>query len=255
MTSMQRDVVIKLDAVSKKFSLTVDATRKQLKTVLVDSFLKRNSLQVLEENEFWALDKVSFEVERNERLAIIGHNGSGKSTLLKMLTGVYLPDIGSIEVVGNVGSILELSTGFKPELSGRQNIYLKFMLFRKNRATVDALLDDVIEFSELGKFIDTPLRNYSSGMKARLGFAIAVNMQPEVLILDEVFAAGDRRFRVKSEKKIKELYSQNTTILVTHSMSIVREVADKVGVLHNGRIEYFGDDITEGISFYEKITS
>ena len=206
----------------------------------------------LREDEFFALHDISLTIKKNEKVAILGPNGSGKSTLLKMLSGIYLPDKGEIKIDGNVSSILELSTGFKPELSGLENIYLKFAMMGKKKEEVDLIVDEVIAFSELEEFMDTPFKHYSSGMKSKLGFAIVTTMTPEILILDEVFAAGDKHFRAKSEARIKELYQNTTTILVTHSMGIVKDVVDRVIVLKKGE-KVFDGNTEDGIAFYNGI--
>jgi len=249
---MQNDTIIKLDNVSKVFSKNYKSARHQLKNIFKESFLGCTEKSTLQEDEFWALNNISFSVKRNEKVAILGPNGSGKSTLLKMLNGIYLPNKGEIVIDGNISSVLELSSGFKPDLSGYENIYLKFALLGKKREEVDEIIDEVISFSELGDFMETPLKHYSSGMKSKLGFAIVTTITPEILILDEVFAAGDKRFRAKSEARIKELYQNTTTILVTHSMSIVKDVADRVIVLKKGE-KVFDGNTKEGIAFYNDI--
>ena len=241
--------VIEANNISKIFSKNHKSARHQLKKVLFENYFGCQEKNVSGEDEFWALKNVSFSVKKNEKLAILGPNGSGKSTLLKMLNGIYMPDEGEIRVDGLISSILELSTGFNPELSGRDNIYLKLSLQGKHEEEVDAIIDEIIAFSELEDFIDTPLKHYSSGMKSKLGFAIVSNMDPEILILDEVFAAGDKSFREKSEKRIKELYKNTTTILVTHSMGIVKDIADRVIVLKKGELVFDGNP-EEGINFY-----
>jgi len=249
---MQNNTVIKLDNVSKVFSKNYKSARHQLKNIFKESFLGCSEKSTLQEDEFWALNNISFSVKRNEKVAILGPNGSGKSTLLKMLNGIYLPNKGEIVIDGNISSVLELSSGFKPDLSGYENIYLKFALLGKKREEVDEIIDEVISFSELEDFMETPLKHYSSGMKSKLGFAIVTTITPEILILDEVFAAGDKRFRAKSEARIKELYQNTTTILVTHSMSIVKDVADRVIVLKKGE-KVFDGNTKEGIAFYNDI--
>lgn len=249
---MQEKNVIEVNDVTKVFSKNHKSARVQLKKILKESFFGCSNISKLKEGEFEALKNLSFSVKRNEKLAILGPNGSGKSTLLKMLNGIYMPDKGEIQIEGIVSSVLELSTGFKPELSGLDNIYLKFSLQGKTREEVDEILDEVIEFSELKEFMDTPLKHYSSGMKSKLGFSIVSSMNPEILILDEVFAAGDQKFRIKSEQRIKELYQNTTTILVTHSMHIVRDVADRVIVLKKGQ-KVFDGGIEEGIKFYTQM--
>jgi len=249
---MNNDTVITLNNVSKVFSKNYKSARHQLKNIFKESFLGCPEKSQLGKDEFWALSDISFSIKRNEKVAILGPNGSGKSTLLKMLNGIYLPNKGEIVIDGNISSVLELSSGFKKELSGYENIYLKFALLGKKREEVDEIIDDVIAFSELEDFMETPLKHYSSGMKSKLGFAIVTTITPEILILDEVFAAGDKRFRAKSEARIKELYQNTTTILVTHSMSIVKDVADRVIILKKGK-KVFDGNVTEGIHFYNKL--
>jgi len=249
---MDNTNVIEVNNISKIFSKNHKTARMQLKKILLENYFGCKEKLASDEGEFWALKNVSFSVKKNEKLAILGPNGSGKSTLLKMLNGIYMPDEGEIKVDGLISSILELSTGFNPELSGRDNIYLKFSLQGKVEEEVDAIIEDVIAFSELEEFMDTPLNHYSSGMKSKLGFAIVSSMDPEILILDEVFAAGDKKFREKSEKRIKELYENTTTILVTHSMGIVKDIADRVIVLKKGELVFDGDP-EEGITFYNKM--
>ncbi len=249
---MDQSNVIELTNVSKVFSKNYKSARKQLIHILGESFMGCKEKTQLNQGEFWALKDISFSVKKNEKLAILGPNGSGKSTLLKMLNGIYLPNTGEIRVDGNISSVLELSSGFKPELSGFENIYLKFALLGKKKEEVDTIIDEVIAFSELEEFMETPLKHYSSGMKSKLGFAIVSSMDPEILILDEVFAAGDKKFREKSENRIRELYENTTTILVTHSMGIVKDVADRVIILKKGELVFDGGP-EEGIAFYDEM--
>lgn len=244
--------IIEITNVSKVFSRNYKSARHQLKQMFMENIFGCQDKSELNKDEFWALKDINFTVKRNEKLAILGPNGSGKSTLLKMLNGIYMPDEGEIKITGEISSILELSTGFKPQLTGLENIYLKFSLLGKTKQEVDEVLESVIAFSELGDFMDTPLKHYSSGMKSKLGFAIVTNMVPEILILDEVFAAGDQKFRAKSEARIKELYQNTTTILVTHSMGIVRDVADRVIVLQQGK-KVFEGNAEDGIAFYNEM--
>ena len=249
---MSADPVIELQNVSKAFSKNYKSAQYQLKKILQESFGGCQKKNQLNKDEFWALKDISFTVNKDEKVAILGPNGSGKSTLLKMLNGIYLPDQGQITVDGNISSVLELSSGFKPELSGYENIYLKFALLGKRKEEVDQIIDEVIAFSELEEFMDTPLKHYSSGMKSKLGFAIVTSIKPEILILDEVFAAGDKKFRSKSEARIKELYQNTTTILVTHSMSIVKDIANRVIVLQKGK-KVFDGNTKDGIAYYNEI--
>lgn len=249
---MEEEHLISIENISKIFSKNYTSARVQLKQLLLENFIGCRDHVNIHKDEFYALKNISLVINRNERVAILGPNGSGKSTLLKMLTGIYLPDSGTIKVKGNISSILELSTGFKPELTGLENIYLKFSMLGRKKEEVDKVLDKIIAFSELKDFMDTPIKHYSSGMKSKLGFAIVTTMTPEILILDEVFAAGDRKFKLKSKTRIKELYQNTTTILVTHSMSIVRDIADRVIILNKGE-KVFDGNVTEGISYYEEL--
>jgi lipopolysaccharide transport system ATP-binding protein len=251
---MSDHTVIELHNVSKAFSKNYKSARHQLKNMFKESFLGCPEKDTLGKDEFWALKNISLSIQKNEKVAILGPNGSGKSTLLKMLNGIYLPNKGEIVIEGEISSVLELSSGFKPDLSGYENIYLKFALLGKKKEEVDKIIDDVIAFSELEEFMETPLKHYSSGMKSKLGFAIATTITPEILILDEVFAAGDKHFRVKSEARIKELYQNTTTILVSHSMNIVKEMADRVIVLKKGE-KVFDGNTADGIDFYNTLMS
>jgi len=251
---MENNFSIEVNNVSKVFSRNYKSSKHQLINIFKESFLGCPEKAALQKDEFWALKDISFSVKKNEKVAILGPNGSGKSTLLKMLNGIYLPNQGEITVDGNISSVLELSSGFKPELSGYENIYLKFALLGRKKEEVDEIIDEVIAFSELEEFMETPLKHYSSGMKSRLGFAIVTSITPDILILDEVFAAGDKKFRAKSEARIKELYQNTTTILVTHSMGIVKDLASRVIVLQKGS-KVFDGGVKEGIEYYNKIMS
>jgi ABC-type polysaccharide/polyol phosphate transport system ATPase subunit/glycosyltransferase involved in cell wall biosynthesis len=249
---MDKDNVIEVTNLSKKFSKNIKSAKIQLKNIFVDTLFGLDRASKILPDEFYALKDISFSINQNENIAIIGSNGSGKSTLLKILNGIYTPDVGEVKIKGKVGSVLELSSGFKSELSGRENIYLKFALQGISKEEVDLIIDDVIAFSELENFMQTPLKHYSSGMKSKLGFAIVSSINPDILILDEVFAAGDKNFREKSEKRIKEIYKNSTTILVTHSMSIVKDIADRVIVLDKGKLVFDGTP-QKGIAFYENM--
>lgn len=249
---MEKSTVIELNNVSKIFSKNYKSARIQLKKLFKESFFGCHDINNIEKDEFYALKDISFTIKKNEKVAILGPNGSGKSTLLKMLNGIYLPNKGEITIEGNISSVLELSSGFKPELSGYENIYLKFALLGKQKEEVDLIINDVIQFSELEAFMDTPLKHYSSGMKSKLGFAIVSSIAPDILILDEVFAAGDKKFKAKAEARLKKLYKNTTTILVTHSMGIVKDVADRVIILKKGQ-KVFDGSTKEGITYYENM--
>ena len=191
--------------------------------------------------EFWALKGLSFDVEYGEVVGVIGRNGAGKSTLLKILSRITTPTEGSIEIFGRVGSLLEVGTGFHPELTGRENIYLSGSLLGMKTREIDAKMDEIVKFSEIGKFLDTPVKRFSSGMHVRLAFAVAAHMETEILLIDEVLAVGDVAFQRKSLKKMKMVTSEGRTVMiVSHSMPIIRNNCDRVLYLKNGRLEKIG---------------
>jgi len=187
--------------------------------------------------EFWALRNVTFNVYRGERLGIVGLNGAGKSTLLKVVSGVLKASEGEVKVKGRIAPLLELGAGFDPEYTGRENIYLYGAVLGFSKKFLDSKYDEIVEFSELAKFIDVPLKNYSSGMKARLGFAIATIVEPDVLILDEVLSVGDAKFRKKSMNKIIGMFDKGVTVLfVSHSIDQVLAICDRAILLDKGQL-------------------
>lgn len=188
-------------------------------------------------NEFWALQDISFTVEKSDRVGILGFNGAGKSTLLKVVSGVLKPTKGSVEVHGVIAPMLELGAGFDMNYSGHENIYLYGATMGYPRKFIQERYDEIVKFSELEKFIDVPVKNYSSGMKARLGFAIASSVDPEVLILDEVLSVGDAKFRNKSEQRIVSMFDRGVTVLfVSHNTDQVRRICNKAIILDKGRL-------------------
>lgn len=189
-----------------------------------------------------ALNDVSFEIKRGESVGIVGDNGAGKSTLLKMITGVAFPDEGEIFVDGKVAALLELTAGFSMEMTGRENIYLKGYILGLEDDYIKEIEEKIIEFAELGDYIDQPVRTYSSGMKMRLGFAINVNIEPDVLVIDEALAVGDASFKRKCKDKIKEIIEAGTTVLyVSHTASSVKEICPRSIYLRKGAVIYDGD--------------
>lgn len=189
-----------------------------------------------------ALNDVSFEIYRGESVGIVGDNGAGKSTLLKMITGVAFPDEGDIIVDGKVAALLELTAGFSLEMTGRENIYLKGYILGLEDNYIKEIEENIIEFAQLGDYIDQPVRTYSSGMKMRLGFAINVNIEPDVLVVDEALAVGDASFKRKCKDKIKEIMSNGTTVLyVSHSADSVREICPRSIYLRKGTVIYDGN--------------
>ena len=199
-----------------------------------------------------AVNDLSFEVKKGESVALFGRNGAGKSTILKMITGVAFPSEGEIEVEGQVSALLELSAGFDIESTGRENIHLKGRLMGMSEDDIEAVEEKIVAFADIGDYIDQPLRSYSSGMKARLGFAISVNSNPDILIVDEALSVGDKDFRKKCTKKVKEIMSDSnvTLLFVTHSLLTAKDFCKRGIVLEKGRMLFDGD-IDEAIEYYD----
>lgn len=195
----------------------------------------------LQYSEFIALEHVSFEVEKGETLGLIGRNGAGKSTLLKVISGILKPTEGSVQVIGNVVPMLELGSGFDIDLTGRENIYLNGSILGYSEEFLKSKYDEILAFSELGDFIDVPIRNYSSGMLARLAFSVASVIEPEVLIVDEILSVGDAQFQEKSKARMMELMGGGTTVLfVSHSLEQIRQMCSRVVWLEQGRMKAIG---------------
>ncbi len=228
---MKENVAIKVKNVGMRFNLSQERV-DNLKEYVI-KFIKRD----LRYNEFWALRDVSFEVKKGERLGVLGLNGSGKSTLLKIVSGVLKPTKGTIVTRGKVAPLLELGAGFNNQYTGRENIYLYGAVLGYSKEFLDEKFDEIVDFSGLGEFIDVPIKNYSSGMKSRLGFSIATVVEPDILILDEVLSVGDKKFRRKSEKKILDMFDKGVTVLfVSHSLEQVQRLCDKAIILEGGHI-------------------
>ncbi|KPJ75497.1 MAG: ABC transporter [Deltaproteobacteria bacterium SG8_13] len=248
---MTEETLLQVDDLSKKFCRNL---KKSLWYGLKDIAGELTSRNVngpnLRADEFWALHKVSLELKRGECLGLIGPNGSGKSTFLKLVNGLIKPDRGTISVTGRVGALIELGTGFNPILTGRENIYINGSVLGLTKTEIESKLDSIIEFSEIGEYIDSPVQNYSSGMKVRLGFAIAAQMDPDVLLVDEVLAVGDIGFRKKCFHAIDRISKKAAIILVSHAMPQVARVCTKIAVLNRGEIHYTGNDAPEGIRRY-----
>jgi lipopolysaccharide transport system ATP-binding protein len=246
----EKEVLIKVESLSKKFSKDLKTSLKYGLRDVLSQITGKKREESLRETEFWAVQDINFEVRRGECIGLIGHNGAGKSTLLKMINGLINPDKGKITIYGRVAALIELGAGFNPILTGRENIYNNGMVLGLTRKEIDERIQDIIEFSEVGEFIDSPLRSFSTGMKVRLGFSIAAQMDPDVLIIDEVLAVGDIGFRIKCLNRISELLSTCAVVFVSHSMPQIARVSTSVLLMDKGKKVYFGHDIGQGIKLY-----
>jgi lipopolysaccharide transport system ATP-binding protein len=248
---MNTETLIKVEGVSKKFCCDLKKSlwygMKDLGSELLGRS-KRNSQ--LRSDEFWAVKDVSFELKRGECLGLIGHNGAGKSTLLKILSGLIKPDQGKISIKGRVGALIELNAGFNPILTGRENVYVYGSILGLTTKDIDDKYDAIVEFAEINDFMEMPLQSYSSGMKVRLGFAVAAQMEPDVLIIDEVLSVGDMEFRAKCFNAIYKIMQTSAVIFVTHAMPQVSRVCSSLIVLAKGTASYQGRDIARGIDSY-----
>lgn len=240
---MENNVVVELNNVTKIFKLF-----KNDKQRFLSVFSKR-----IKYKEKVATNNFSLKVRKGETVALFGKNGAGKSTLLKLITGVTFPTKGTVDVKGRVCALLELTTGFDNEFTGRENIYLRGRLLGFSKEEMKKIEPAIVEFADLGDYIDQPIKTYSSGMRARIGFAINANVNPEILIVDEALSVGDKLFREKCQKKIKEIVERDdcTLIFVTHSTNQAREFCDRGIVLVNGTV-YFDGDIDEAIKKYDE---
>ncbi len=238
-----KDVVVEFKHVTKTYKLYKNDREKITAALIPGKKLKEKT----------ANDDISFKVTRGESVAIIGKNGAGKSTLLKLITGVTFPNKGEVIVNGQVSAILELTTGFDDALTGRENIYLKCMILGLEKAAVKEIEEEVIAFAELGEYTDQPVRMYSSGMKARLGFAVNAHINPDILIIDEALSVGDKDFRKKSRKKIAEIRAREhvTVLLVTHSAESAQDFCERGLVLVNGKLVHDGT-VADALDFYNK---
>lgn len=206
----------------------------------------------ISKNTFRALDNVSFRVDKGDIIGIIGKNGAGKSTLLKIISGILKPSSGKVDVIGNIVPMLELGSGFDYDLTGKENIYLNGAILGYSKNYIDSIYNQIIEFSELKEFINLPIRNYSSGMVMRLAFSIATTVKPEILIVDEILAVGDKNFQNKSKDRMIEMMDGGTTVIfVSHNMSQIKELCNKIVWLESGRIREWGDSL-EICEFYER---
>ena len=226
-------VAVSVESVSKRFRLYKERNQS------LKSAIMRGRVSV--HHDFWALQNVSFDVPTGSTFGLIGSNGSGKSTLLKCLARIYRPTMGDITARGRVAALLEVGSGFHPELSGRENIYLNGSILGMTKKEVTRKLDEIIDFSGVEAFIDQPVKNYSSGMYVRLGFAITVFMEPEILLVDEILAVGDSNFQEKCRQRFAQFREAGkTVVLVTHAMDTVAEMCDQAAWLHHGHLQTVG---------------
>lgn len=248
------ELLIKVEGISKKFCRDLKTSLKYGVYDLGSEFFGKRKKQrdELRPNEFWAIKDISFELRRGQCLGLIGKNGAGKSTLLKLLTGLIKPDHGKIEMRGKVTALIELGSGFNPILTGRENIYNNAMVLGFKRKEVDLIFDEIVDFSEVADFIDSPLYNYSSGMKVRLGFSVAVHLKPDILILDEVLSVGDAGFKMKSLNKMRDIIKNSSVIFVNHSMATVSRICNQIMFLKNSKVKYYGENVMKGIELYSE---
>jgi len=247
---LKKNEVLKVENVSMKFNL-MEKKVDNLKEYVIKA-IKRE----LRYQEFWALRDISFSLNKGDRLGILGLNGAGKSTLLKIIAGVLKATEGEITIKGKVVPLLELGAGFDLQYTGAENIYLYGAVLGYSKEFIEEKYDEILEFSELGDFIDVPVKNYSSGMKARLGFSIATIVEPDILILDEVLSVGDAKFRRKSEKKIMTMFEKGVTVLfVSHSIDQVQRLCDRSILLEHGRMIANGSTDEVSKIYEDKINS
>lgn len=247
---MPEKPLVSVNHISKKFCRSLKRSLRYGVQDISNELLGKRKSEELRKDEFWAVDNVSFDLYRGECMGLIGPNGAGKSTLLKMINGLIKPDKGSITIHGRVQAIIELGTGFNPILTGRENIYNNGAVLGFSKKEIDEKLEDIVAFSEIGDFIDTPVQNYSSGMKVRLGFAVASQMEPDVLLIDEVLAVGDAQFRIKCYNLIYELLNKCAVIFVSHSISQVAKVTNRVLLLRYGKTELLSRNLAEVFDTY-----
>src|SRR2546425_7280539 len=247
------DIAIKVEALGKKYLLRHQqqgrSRYKSLRDVLVEkakSLVRFGQSKAQADGsleEFWALKDVSFEIKQGEAVGIIGRNGAGKSTLLKLLSRITEPTTGRFEVEGRVASLLEVGTGFHPELTGRENIFLNGAILGMSGAEIRKKFDEIVAFAEVEKFLDTPVKRYSSGMYMRLAFAVAAHLEPEILIVDEVLSVGDAEFQKKCLGRMRSVAQDEgrTVLFVSHNLQAIRQLCERVVLLKQGRVAFFGE--------------
>lgn len=247
------DTLIKVEGVSKKFCRSLKKSlwygMQDLGNEVIGK--RHGGNGELRTDEFWAVKDVNFELKRGECLGLIGHNGAGKTTLLRILNGLIKPDEGRVELRGTVGALISLGAGFNPILTGRENIYVNAAVLGMDKQYIDSKIEEIIDFAEISEFINAPVQTYSSGMKVRLGFAVAAILtEPDILLIDEVLAVGDLGFVIKCLNRMGELIPQTATIFVSHSMPMMARISTKAMLMNRGRIDFYSNDIAGGIIQY-----
>ena len=251
MTIDNNEPVIAVKNVGKKFCRSLHRSLVYGVQDICGDLLGQSASTRLRTGEFWANEGIDFELKQGECLGLIGRNGAGKTTLLKLLNGLIKPDSGHISIRGRVGALIALGAGFNPILTGRENIYINGTVLGLSKLEIDENFEKIVSFAELSEFVDSPVQNYSSGMQVRLGFAIASTLEPDLLLVDEVLAVGDTRFRFKCYERMLELKEKGASvILVSHQMADIMRITDRVIVLHKGK-KVFDGSTYEGISCYE----
>ena len=259
---MENETVIRVKDIGKKYSIAHQqggyiALRDVITNILKSplKFLKQKTVKVAglaKQEEFWALKGIDFEVKKGEVLGIIGHNGAGKSTLLKILSQITPPTEGEIEIKGRIGSLLEVGTGFHPELSGRENIFLNGAILGMTKKEIASKFDEIVTFAGIEQFLDTPVKRYSSGMYVRLAFSVAAHMDPDILIIDEVLAVGDAEFQKKCLGKMNDITQKEgrTILFVSHNMEAIERLCTRCILLNKGQIRSAGNDVKKILKEY-----
>lgn len=236
---MNEDIMIEVNNVSMRFNLGIEKGFS-LKQGFIDLFNKEKRIKN-KKNEFWALKDINFQVKKGEVIGFIGSNGAGKSTLLKVVAGVMKPTKGSVKAYGNICPMIELGAGFDMDLTARENIYLNGAVMGYTKELLDSKFNEIVEFSELREFLDVPVKNFSSGMVARLAFSVATIVEPEILIVDEILSVGDLSFQAKSESKMRSMIGGGTTVLfVSHSIEQIKKMCDRVVWIEHGVVQKIG---------------
>lgn len=239
---MEEDIVVKVEGLGKKFCRNLRRSMYYGAADVLRSMVgMRTASSILRPEEFWAVDQVSFSLKKGETLGLIGVNGSGKSTLLRLLNGIYQPDTGRIEIKGKVGALIALGAGFHPLMTGRENIYLNGVILGMSKKEIDRKFDEIVEFADIGDFLDASVKTYSSGMYVRLGFAIAIQSNPDIMLVDEVLSVGDVSFQKKCFDKILDIKRNRTSfIFVSHSPSAVERLCNRAMLMKEGKMVFIG---------------